>query len=69
MKLIKTLCNTANGYGVFTFVAIGVPALYICRKPNIGVKIMPTNEKAIFSTLLKVQKQMQYHNSLKMLKL
>ena len=55
--------------GFFTFVAIGVPALYICRKPNIGVKILDTNEKAIFSTLLKVQKQMQYHNSLKMLKL
>ena len=26
MKLIKTLCNTANGYGFFTFVAISVPA-------------------------------------------
>ena len=48
-KLIKTLCNTANGYGFFNFVAIGVPALYICRKSNIGAKIMPTNEKAILA--------------------
>ena len=62
-------------WGFFTFVAIGVPALYICRKPSVFLlyifeaKIMPTNEKAFFSTLLKVHKQMQYHNSLKMLKL
>ena len=38
---------------VFHFHSHQCHALYTCRKPYIGAKIMPTNEKANFSTLQK----------------
>ena len=47
----------AMGFHFHSHQAISVPAVYLCRKPSIGAKIMPTNEKANFSTLCKVQKQ------------